>query len=235
MINNSRFNKKKVRDVYGVDSFVHYTGIELNQTHVQDVNFNLREKLKIKEDTSILFSLGLTHHMKGVKDLLLIFYKILKKLPNSILIIGGWINEENKKILRKLMKKLNFVKDNIIFYDFIDNNILDQFYSKSDLTLFTSKNESFGLIPLESMKNGTPVIAFEEGGPAETIMNGQSGYLIKNYDLDDFAQKALRLLKDKTLYTNFSINAVEHVRKCFSFEKGFSNLISILKEIIPDF
>jgi len=81
------------------------------------------------------------------------------------------------------------------------------------------------------MKNGTPVIAFEEGGPAETIINGKCGYLIKNYDLDDFAQKAVRLLKDKTLYVNFSRNAVEYVRKSFSFDKGYS----ILKEIIPEF
>ncbi len=50
-------------------------------------------------------------------------------------------------------------------------------------------DESYGLIPLESMKNGTPIIAFK-GGPSETILDGQTGYLIKNYNFNDFVKKS---------------------------------------------
>ena len=68
------------------------------------------------------------------------------------------------------------------------------------------------------MKCGTPIIAFE-GGPSETIINEITGYLIKNQDTNQFAQKAIKLMKDKELYYKFSKNAKTHIKEKFNFEK----------------
>lgn len=73
------------------------------------------------------------------------------------------------------------------------------------------------------MKNGTPVIAFE-GGPSETIIDGLTGFLIQNQDTNQFAQKALKLIKDKELYNKFSKNAKTHIKEMFNFEKSISDL-----------
>ena len=80
------------------------------------------------------------------------------------------------------------------------------------------------------MKNGTPVIAFE-GGPSETILDGQNGYIIKNGDFNDFAQKAIKLIRDKTLYERFSKNSVEYIKKNWNFDKSFLDLEAMLKRI----
>ena len=77
------------------------------------------------------------------------------------------------------------------------------------------------------MNCGTPVIAFDSAGPSETIVNGHTGYLIKNYNLNDFAKKAIKLIRDKNLNKKFSINAKEHVRKNFNFNNATSNLEKI--------
>jgi glycosyltransferase involved in cell wall biosynthesis len=81
------------------------------------------------------------------------------------------------------------------------------------------------------MKNGTPVISFE-GGPSETILDGVTGYIIRNDDLDDFARKTILLLKENKLYEKFSTNAREHIKKNFSYDKNVLDLEMILQNIL---
>ena len=90
-----------------------------------------------------------------------------------------------------MVRKLEIPNKNLISYGRISKKDLNIFYQSSLLTFFTAIDEPFGIIPLESMINGTPVIAFNMGGPKETILNGKTGYLIKNHDLNMFAEKAL--------------------------------------------
>lgn len=108
---------------------------------------------------------------------------------------------------------------------------MKNFYKYSNLTFYTAIDEPYGLIPLESMLVGTPILAFDNAGPSETIKNGKTGYLIKCYDINDFAKKAVNLIKDTPLYKKFSENAKEHDRNYYNFEKSFSNLKHILEII----
>ncbi|MHA1491512.1 MAG: glycosyltransferase family 4 protein [Promethearchaeota archaeon] len=230
IICNSNFTKKRVKKTYGREGIVHYIGVNIEDSSKKLDNFEFRQKLDISRNTPIIFSLGLSHHFKGTKELIIIFNKILKEIPESILLIGGKIKKENIIIIKKLVKKLKIPRKNIKFYGFIKEELLNSFYANSTLTLYTAINEAFGLIPLESMKNGTPVITFG-GGPSETIINGKTGYVIKNNDLDDFTQKAINLIKNKKLNTEFSNNAIKHIRKNFNYDQCISNLESILLKI----
>ncbi|MFX1276303.1 MAG: glycosyltransferase family 4 protein [Promethearchaeota archaeon] len=232
IISISDFIRKRVKEWYGMNSDVHYIGVKNTNNIRKDIKkFNLHQKLNIKDNIPIIFALGYTHHLKGVKELLLIFKEVLKENPNIILLIGGWIKEENQKLMKKYIKKLNIPQRNLIFYGFIEDSLLDLFYANSTLTFYTPIDEAFGLIPVESMRNGTPVIAFE-GGPSETIIDGQTGYVIKKRDIRDFSQKALLLLKNKTLYDKFSEKGIEIVKNNFYYDKCIPHLESLLQEII---
>ena len=81
------------------------------------------------------------------------------------------------------------------------------------------------------MKNGTPVLTFE-GGPSETINDGKTEYLVKGYDIDEFAKNAIFLLKHEDIHKNFSKNAREHIIKNFSYNKCVSELLNILEQIV---
>ena len=99
------------------------------------------------------------------------------------------------------------------------------------VTLYTAIDEAYGYIPIESMRSGIPVVAFE-GGPSDTIVDGQTGYIIKSYDIDTFAQKAIQLIQDKSLYRIFSENARNHVSENFNIEKSYKDLENIFNNII---
>lgn len=63
-------------------------------------------------------------------------------------------------------------------------------YAQATATLFTAPNEDFGIVPLESMASGTPVLAVRAGGPCETVVHGQTGWLLPNRP-EDFARQML--------------------------------------------
>ena len=158
----------------------------------------------------------------------------LMKFPKAILLIGGWIKKENYKIIKKLIRKLKIPKDRIIFYGFIQQDKVKYFYEKAKLTFFTALDESFGLIPLESMELGTPVIAFDGAGPSETIIDNKTGYLIKRNNIENFVKKSIKILEDSATYQNLVEKGKEHVRRNFNFNNSFANLESILQNIFSN-
>ena len=101
-------------------------------------------------------------------------------------------------------------------FGYIDNKLKKLIYSASDLTIFPSMYESFGLIPIESMACGTPVVAFASSAVVETISHMQTGYLAKSLSIDDLAKGILTLLNDKTLLKIMSINSVKRVKENYS-------------------
>jgi glycosyltransferase involved in cell wall biosynthesis len=223
----------RAKEWYGKESIVHHIGIEVNDKNDNINDYNLRKDLMLKRDTPIIFTLGLSTHLKGAKELIYIFKRILKEKPETILLIGGHLAKGNKKIIKNLIKKLKILDRNVILYGFIDDKLINSFYAQSTLTYYTAIDESYGLIPLESMKNGTPVIAFE-GGPSETIVDGKTGYIIKTNNFDDFAQKTLMLMEEEKLYEQFSKSGKKHVLQNFNLEKGISSLETILRDIIEE-
>ncbi|MFW9971848.1 MAG: glycosyltransferase family 4 protein [Candidatus Odinarchaeota archaeon] len=225
----SKFTGKRIKEWYGRNGILHYIGI--NKEIEEHKNFDLREKLELKAEVPIIFTLGLSTHLKGAKELIYIFEKVIRIIPEAILLIGGRPSKSNIKIITKSMKKLKIPKQNVIFYGFVEEYLINNFYKQSTLTFYTAIEESYGLIPLESMLNGTPVIAFE-GGPSETILDGETGYIIKTNDLDSFAQKAITLIKNKELSKEFSLRGKEHVINNFSMENSISSLEEIFQKII---
>ncbi|MGC8622173.1 MAG: glycosyltransferase family 4 protein, partial [Caldisphaera sp.] len=64
----------------------------------------------------------------------------------------------------------------------VSDEQLNELYSNAYITLYPSINEIFGYIPVESMLSGTPVIAYNSGGPSETILNNRTGWLVNSKD-----------------------------------------------------
>lgn len=119
----------------------------------------------------------------------------MEKKPRTILIIGGSVSSYNSHIINKLTKKLRITRQNLLYVGFIPNEDLYYYYHDSLVTLYTVKDEAFGLTPIESMACGTPVIAFK-GSPSETIINGKTGYVIKSDNTNLIASKILEIINN---------------------------------------
>ena len=77
---------------------------------------------------------------------------------------------------------------------------------------------------------GTPVVAFK-GGPSETIRNGKTGYIVRYNEINDFAEKAIKIMKNNAFKDSFLKYVENEIIKNFSFKESYFKLESIFKKI----
>ncbi|KAK3304998.1 uncharacterized protein B0T15DRAFT_531055 [Chaetomium strumarium] len=95
----------------------------------------------------------------------------------------------------------------VIFAGFRTGEPLAVAYASADIFLHCSVTETFGLVVLESMASGVPVVARDEGGPSDTVRDGETGYLTPPADMAAFADKVMVLANDAVLRKRMSDNA----------------------------
>jgi glycosyltransferase involved in cell wall biosynthesis len=98
-------------------------------------------------------------------------------------------------------------KGKVVFAGFKVGEELATAYASADLFLHCSVTETFGLVILESMASGVPVVARDEGGPSDTVQDGKTGYLVPRADIHGFVDAVMRLVEDERLRILFSSNA----------------------------
>jgi len=107
--------------------------------------------------------------------------EVFRELPDERLIIVGPIYPKYQDFVLG-----NEVPDNVSFYGNIKEKALKQIYSHCEGVLCTSINEDFGIVPLEAMASGKPVVAVDEGGYRETVVDMITGCLV---DADKYGIK----------------------------------------------
>ncbi|KAJ5666595.1 hypothetical protein N7462_011004 [Penicillium macrosclerotiorum] len=105
------------------------------------------------------------------------------KVPFKLLIVGG---NRNPVVENRVKRLFDGLRNHVIFTGFLTGVSLARAYASADLFLHCSITETFGLVVLEAMASGLPVIARDQGGPSDIIRHGQTGYLVPPQDLDRF-------------------------------------------------
>ncbi len=116
---------------------------------------------------------------KNVDLLIDAFKTIAADFPDYKLLIAG--DGEEKENLEKRVASLG-LEDKVLFLGWTVKEQLEDLYLKAKLTVSYSMHETFGLVPIESMMYGTPVISHNSGGPRETILHGETGFLFDDKD-----------------------------------------------------
>ncbi|KAI0376301.1 glycosyltransferase family 4 protein [Hypomontagnella monticulosa] len=116
-------------------------------------------------------------------------------LDFKLVIVGGNRNPIVAQEVKEMFGYLN-EKGKVIFVGFKVGEELMAHYASADIFLHCSITETFGLVVLEAMASGVPVIARDEGGPSDIIEHGKTGFLVPPNDLEDFVQKVLKISHD---------------------------------------
>jgi glycosyltransferase involved in cell wall biosynthesis len=127
----------------------------------------------------------------------------------KLLIVGG---NRNSSVVEDVHRLFKDVKDSVIFTGFLDGQDLARAYASADIFCHTSVTETFGLVVLEAMASGVPVIARDAGGPSDTIEHGSCGYLIPPEDLNSFIACIEKLSTDAE--HRLSMSAVARIFAC---------------------
>lgn len=166
-------------------------------------------------------------------------FRPLKSVKKGILFVGSKkIDIDGYDLLEKALqlfpsnrkpqiKTVIWKKDN---NERISEEELAELYSESSVTACMSKLETFGLIPLESMACGTPVVAINAGGHRETVVNEVNGLLV-DHSAEAIFQAINRLVTNQDENVLFSKRAVKHVREKWDLTLKNNELRELLLKI----
>ncbi len=155
--------------------------------------------------------------------------KVLKE--NDILYIGAYAFADGYRDLEKALPLLGKYKTALLLNErkWINNDrLLSKLYCKSKLVLALSYNEPFGLVPLEAMASGIPVIAVDEGGYRESVIDGKTGYLVQR-DAVKIAEKIKYLLKNGDVLKQMGKQCRENILRHWTWEQNSAKLEKILQ------
>ena len=166
-----------------------------------------KEQIALCPDCRIILFVGRIEPLKGIDNLLRAVAHVVDDLPDlrnslRVPIIGGdpdRVRQDEEMVhLEELREELD-IGDIVTFLGAQDQDLLQYYYSAAEMVVMPSDYESFGMVALEAMACGTPVIASDVGGLSYLVRHARTGYRVPARDPQELAAKITRLLTDEGL------------------------------------
>ena len=136
--------------------------------------------------------------VKRATDVIRVFARTRARVEARLVLVG-----DGPDLSRALALARDFgVADDVATVGVVDN--VAPFLQAADLLLLPSASESFGLVALEAMASGVPVVASHAGGLPEVVPDGQAGYLLPPGDVESMAERVVQLLSDEDRHARFA-------------------------------
>jgi len=191
----SDYTKKILVDHYGIDPDkveVVHNGIDLDDVAVATIAEERAKELKDAGWSVVLF-VGRLTLQKGPDYFLDAAHKVLAYRPNTFFVVSG-----SGDMAQQIIDRAAYlgIGDRVLFTGFMRNKELARMYGSADLVVMPSVSEPFGIVPLESLLNGTPVLISKQSGVSEVIKNSLK---VDFWDTDEMANKIISVLDHPSL------------------------------------
>lgn len=176
---------------------------------------------------------GRIEERKGLRDLFAVIPIILSKVPATEFTFVGSHNHhlDMKEAKQRLLPiELSHFHDRIKFAPWTDRRALSNWYYSSDVLVVPSWYEPFGMVILEGMLHGLPVIASDVGGPRDILVHGRTGILYPTKNVVALAYYILLLLNNNDLRKQIRTAAMHEVNEKWSW----SSIVKKIKSIYED-
>lgn len=194
-------------------------------------NFKVKNILDFMGDNSLLY-IGSLIDRKNTEFIFKIFNRLrIEGNRLKLIIIGRGSRKYTEKCFSFVEEKY---KKDILHIEFLENKFLKKIYEKAKIFLLPSKKEIFGMVLLEAMYFGVPVISSYNGGSSVLIDNGVDGVIIDNYNEEDWERSILDLVNNDELCREISKNAMKKIRDKFLWDKVAEQFIKILVDMQDD-
>ena len=232
----SKYWQRYLKRRLGVDSEVIYNGLDASRYSPSIDGSRLRKELSLT-DNFVFLSVGGIEPRKGSLYLLRAFYKVSKSMPDAKLVIvctKGIVNHDPYQTkFATEVKSLN-LKDKVVLIQNFPDDKMPELYRGSDVFVFPSLLEGWGLAPMEAQGCGLPVIAFDLPSMRE-LLNKDNALLVKKKDVDMLARAMIEVANNRELAHKLAqkgrLNALKYSWEdtAFSVLKYYEYLLNLLK------
>jgi phosphatidyl-myo-inositol dimannoside synthase len=212
--------------------FVINPAIDIEKFKSQDIKTEVLSKYKLPSNKKIILTicrLAKSEKYKGYDKVIQSLPKILEKFPNIIYTLIG--DGDDIEDIKKLIEELN-LKEKVCLLGAIKNNFIPEILNVADLFVMPSKGEGFGIVFIEALACGVPVIAGNKDASKEALLNGELGILVDPDNVDEIAEAIIKVLKGEAPKHLYDKNYLrEKVIENFGFEV-FKNRVKMFLESI---
>lgn len=189
-----------------------------------------RRKLALDNEKIVMY-VGRFVREKGIQVLLDAASVILAQEPNTkFLIVGGGHREKFEKFVHWYG-----LSDKVLFTGFMANRSLHQLYRCADVAVFPSLYEPFGIVALEAMAAGAPVVTSDAGGLKEVVLHDKTGVTSYANNPESLAWAVLHALKNPALSKKLVSAAKERLRKDFDWARIATQTIAVYDRVWNEF
>lgn len=189
-------------------------------------------------NTNILFT-GRIEPLKGIDTMLRAMALIQARRPEVLhnacmAIIGGdpWADDLDEEMARLQQLRTDLdIHDLVTFLGAKDQDLLPNYYAAAEMVVMPSHYESFGMVALEAMAMGTPVIASEVGGLAYLVKHGVTGYHVPSRDPEALAARIYELLSNHKCRQHLGQQARDYARQ-YDWANIVNRMITIYEEVL---
>lgn len=205
---------KKEAIAYGIDKnkiVIIPNGLNLAKYGSVKNSIEFRHKFEIDLNDRLILAVGILHERKGFQYLIRAMALIKERYENIKLVVIGRDSGYGEK-LKELSRRLK-VEDKVVFAGFLDFEMKLMAMSEAEVFVIPSLVEPFGLVALEAMACGRPIVAARVGGLKDVLEHGKTDLMVDPGSSEALADAIVRLINHKELRLRLSRNTREEVGK----------------------
>jgi len=192
---------------------------------VEQDGTDIRKELLIKRSTPLIGWVGRFVNVKGCFDFLEACKLVVKEFPDARFLMAGdgYLKNEIEGRIRE-----NLMEDKIFLLGYRED--VPAIMRGIDLFVLTSHNEGLGMVLIEAMASGRPIVATDVGGVSDVVLDGVTGILVPSEEPDKIAAGIKKVLSSPELSERFGAAAKERAQ-LFDIENTVKETINLYKEI----
>jgi len=208
-------------------------GIDLKEFSCRD-RFNLKARVRkfhnISQNDPVLLFVGRLDAYKGVEDAIEALSELLETYPNARLLLVGPPSSCDMQKLRGYIAAKKMV-NNVFFVGMVKRNELIAYYYASDLFIFPSRLEGFGIVLAEAMAASLPVIVYDLA-PINSVVGDDAGILVQPGNSKALASAARMLIQDHTLYERCAQAGRRKAERLYNIDRVTDNYVALYMDLV---
>jgi len=197
-----------------------YSGVDIDRFHPHIIDTDIRQTLGITSEVPLVAMIARFQNVKGHHIFQEMVRKVVATVPESQFIVAGEdVHNVSSDAAYKTQILENhhndpILRDHVTYLGFRDDP--ENVMAAADVVVCPSEFESYGRVNVEAMAVGKPVVSTNQGGPSETILHNETGFLVPPRDADGLARYVIQLLQDASLREKMGIASRKRIETVFS-------------------
>jgi glycogen synthase len=182
----------------------------------------------------VLYS-GRLVERKGIRELLAAIPSVLQVVPATEFVLAGGPPGVSGSELKQqwLPAELSAYGERIHFTGWLTPGEVAAWYRRADVLVVPSRYEPFGMVILEGMLHGLPIVAANVGGPAEILQQERTGLLFPPMDVGSLSQQLIRLVSSASLRRQIGLRAADQARSRWLWPQTVELMRQVYEEVAP--